>query len=45
MVEEGLSIGADEYIVKPFTTEQLLESVKKIIAAVVSEVKQWFRQI
>lgn len=31
VVEEGLSIGADEYIVKPFTNEQLLESVNKIL--------------
>lgn len=31
VIEEGLSIGADEYIVKPFTSEQLLQTVKKVL--------------
>lgn len=30
VVQEGLSIGAEDYIVKPFTTEQLIESISKI---------------
>lgn len=30
VVQEGLSIGAEDYIVKPFTSEQLIESVSKI---------------
>ncbi len=30
VIEEGLSIGASAYIVKPFTTEQLLSKVKAI---------------
>lgn len=29
VVQEGLSIGAEDYIVKPFTSEQLVESVAK----------------
>jgi len=28
VVQEGLSIGAKQYIVKPFTSEQLIESVE-----------------
>lgn len=31
VIDEGMSIGADEYIVKPFTTEQLIESVNKVL--------------
>lgn len=30
VVQEGLSIGAEDYIVKPFTSEQLVESVEKV---------------
>ncbi len=30
VVQEGLQIGAEDYIVKPFTTEQLIESVSKV---------------
>ena len=30
VVQEGLSIGAEDYIVKPFTSEQLVESVTKV---------------
>lgn len=30
VVNEGLSIGASDYIVKPFTTEQLLDSIRKV---------------
>ena len=29
VIQEGMSIGAEDYIVKPFTTEQLIESVNK----------------
>jgi two-component system, chemotaxis family, chemotaxis protein CheY len=29
VIEEGLSLGANDYIVKPFTTEQLIESIAK----------------
>lgn len=29
VIEEGLSLGANDYIVKPFTTEQLVESIGK----------------
>lgn len=31
VINTGLSLGADAYIVKPFTPEQLLESVNKIL--------------
>lgn len=31
VVEEGLKRGADQYIVKPFTAEQLVEAVKKAL--------------
>ncbi len=30
VVQEGLQIGAEDYIPKPFTTDQLVESVGKI---------------
>lgn len=30
VVQEGLQIGAEDYIVKPFTSEQLITSVGKI---------------
>lgn len=30
VVSEGLQIGAEDYIVKPFTSEQLIESVNKV---------------
>ncbi|NJO03806.1 MAG: response regulator [Bacteroidia bacterium] len=29
VVNEGLKLGADDYIVKPFTTEHLLERIQK----------------
>ena len=29
VIEEGLNLGANDYIVKPFTTEQLVESLGK----------------
>ena len=29
VIQEGMSIGAEDYIVKPFTSEQLLASVHK----------------
>lgn len=29
VIQEGMSIGAEDYIVKPFTAEQLVASVKK----------------
>ncbi len=29
VIDEGLSLGASSYIVKPFTSEQLLSAVKK----------------
>ena len=32
VIQEGMSIGAEDYIVKPFTAEQLIESVKKAFA-------------
>jgi two-component system, chemotaxis family, chemotaxis protein CheY len=31
VVDEGIKLGASEYIVKPFTTEQLIEVVNKIL--------------
>ena len=30
VIDEGLSLGADNYIVKPFTSEQLIESIGKL---------------
>jgi two-component system, chemotaxis family, chemotaxis protein CheY len=30
VINEGLSLGAAEYIVKPFTSEQLIEAVNKL---------------
>ena len=32
VVEEGLKRGASQYIVKPFTSEQLVDTVKKVLA-------------
>ena len=31
VIQEGMSLGASDYIVKPFTSEGLLESVKKAL--------------
>ena len=31
VVDEGMNNGADDYIVKPFTSEQLVEAVEKIM--------------
>lgn len=31
VIDEGISLGADEYLVKPFSNEQLLEMVSKVI--------------
>lgn len=31
VIQEGMSLGASDYIVKPFTSESLVESVKKVI--------------
>lgn len=31
VVDEGLSLGADSYIVKPFTNDQLIEYVKNAV--------------
>lgn len=33
VVQEGMSLGASDYIVKPFTTEQIVESIKAALAA------------
>jgi two-component system chemotaxis response regulator CheY len=30
VIQEGLSLGAKAYIVKPFTSDQLLNEVKKL---------------
>lgn len=30
VVEEGIKLGADDYIIKPFTTEKLIEVAKRI---------------
>lgn len=32
VVQEGLSLGASDYIVKPFTSEQVVDSIKKALA-------------
>lgn len=32
VIDEGLELGASDYIVKPFTPEELLEVVNKVIA-------------
>ena len=32
VVQEGLSLGAKDYIVKPFTSEQILDAAKKALA-------------
>ena len=32
IIEEGMSLGATDYLVKPFTPEQLLEKVQKAFA-------------
>lgn len=32
VIQEGLKIGAEDYIVKPFTSEQLVEAVNKVFA-------------
>lgn len=32
VVDEGLKRGADQYVVKPFTSEQLLEVIDKVLA-------------
>ncbi|MGK7396594.1 MAG: response regulator [Candidatus Cyclobacteriaceae bacterium M3_2C_046] len=32
VVDEGKTLGADEYLVKPFTNEQLLEAINKVLA-------------
>lgn len=32
VVNEGLEIGAEDYIVKPFTTEQLIAAIDKVFA-------------
>lgn len=31
VIDQGMSLGATDYIVKPFTSEQLVESVQKAI--------------
>lgn len=31
VIEEGMRLGADKYIVKPFTTEQLIEAVNNAL--------------
>lgn len=31
VVEEGMQLGADDYIIKPFTAEKLIEVVKKVL--------------
>ena len=32
VIDQGMSLGASDYIVKPFTPEQLVESIEKAIA-------------
>ena len=31
VIQEGMSLGAGDYIVKPFTAESLVESVNKVM--------------
>jgi len=31
VIDEGITLGADDYIVKPFTNEQLVEKINKIL--------------
>ncbi|MCU0393827.1 MAG: response regulator [Thermoflexibacter sp.] len=31
VIDEGLKLGAESYIVKPFSSEQLLDAVKKLV--------------
>lgn len=31
IIEEGLKLGADDYLVKPFTSEKLLEVINKVM--------------
>ncbi len=31
VMDEGITLGADDYIVKPFTNEQLIEKINKIL--------------
>jgi two-component system chemotaxis response regulator CheY len=31
VIQEGISLGASDYIVKPFTTESLVETVNKVM--------------
>lgn len=33
VVEEGIKRGASSYLVKPFTTDQLLDTINKVMAA------------
>jgi two-component system chemotaxis response regulator CheY len=32
VIQEGIAVGAEDYIVKPFTVEQLVESVEKALS-------------
>jgi two-component system, chemotaxis family, chemotaxis protein CheY len=32
VVDEGMKIGANDYIIKPFTSEKLIEVVKKVMS-------------
>jgi two-component system chemotaxis response regulator CheY len=32
VINEGMELGANDYIVKPFTTEQLVEAVDKVVS-------------
>jgi two-component system chemotaxis response regulator CheY len=33
VIQEGLSLGASDYIVKPFTSEMLVDAVKRVMEA------------
>lgn len=33
VIQEGMSLGASDYIVKPFTTESLISAVDKVMAS------------